>query len=217
MGGAHAVDEAAPLQALLDQDGALSGTDARILEAALEQFVLTGVRKTSTDEIAHRAGVNRATLYRRLGTKEDVVRAAFLYEAARVLARIERAIDGIDDIEQYVVTFFTVTLREVRENHLLAQLLQADRDEILDSLTRGAGDVLTLASGFLAGKITEVRTRTAEREGRPPRLDDIGDLSAVLARLTQSLMLTPDGPPAAGTDEERLRFARTFLVPLVHG
>ncbi len=215
--GAHAVDDAAPLHDLLALGGTLPAPDVRILEAALEQLVLTGVRKTSTDDIARRAGVNRATLYRRLGTKEDVVQAAFLYEASRVLDRIERAIEGIDDIEEYVITFFTVTLREVRENPLLAQLLEADRDEILDSLTRGAGDVLTLASGFLAGKITEVRTRTAQREGRQPRLDDVGPLSAVLARLTQSLLLTPDGPPEVGTDAERRRFARAFLVPLVHG
>lgn len=191
--------------------------DARILEAALEQFAVTGVRKTSTDDIAHRAGVNRATLYRRLGTKDDVVQAAFLYEAARVLAGIERAVEGIGELTEYVVTFFTVTVRSVRENPLLARMLAADRDETLRSLTVGAGGVLELAASFLGGKIREVRCAAADRAGAEPRLDDVDALSGVLARLTQSLLLTPDGPPHVATDEQMRAFAEAFLVPLIRG
>ncbi len=205
------------LHALLAPGARVPDGDARILEAALEQLALTGVRKTSTDDIARRAGVNRATLYRRLGTKEQVVQAAFLYEAARVLAEIERAIDGIDDLTEYVVTFFTVTVRSVRENPLLARMLRVDRDETLRSLTVGAGGVLELAASFLGEKIAAVRRRVAEEAGTPPRLDDVPALASVLARLTQSLLLTPDGPPRVATDAEARAFARTLLVPLIHG
>ena len=47
---------------------------ASILEAARAQFVRTGVRRTSGDDIARSAGINRATLYRRVGTKDEIVR-----------------------------------------------------------------------------------------------------------------------------------------------
>ncbi|RYE75804.1 MAG: TetR/AcrR family transcriptional regulator, partial [Myxococcales bacterium] len=64
-------------------------SDAEILEAALAQFADTGVRRTSIDDIAQRAGINRVTLYRRFGSREQIVHAAYLQEAARVLGLID--------------------------------------------------------------------------------------------------------------------------------
>ena len=67
------------------QGGRSVSQDSALLDAAVEQFVLTGVRRTSADDIARRAGVNRATLYRRLGTKDQIVSQAILQETGRVL------------------------------------------------------------------------------------------------------------------------------------
>lgn len=191
--------------------------DEAILLAALEQFALTGVRRTSTDDIARRAGVNRATLYRRLGTKDEIVAAAYLFEAARVLADIESAIAGVEDLDEHIATFFIATLRGVRENRLLAQLLLVDRDETVRSLTSGAGGVLELATAFLVEKIGEIRRRHAAAQGRAPELGDVEALAGVLSRLTQSLLLTPDGPPRVDTDAQMREFARTLLAPMIKG
>lgn len=207
-----------PLFALLgDVDDA--GADAHILQAALEQFALTGVRRTSTDDIARRAGVNRATLYRRLGAKDDIVSAAFLYEAGRVLAQIDAGIGeldehaGTDEIDDYIVRFFSITLTALRDNRLLHQLLVVDRDETLRALTIGAGNVVELASAFLAEPIHRIR----ERSGGSTDAAEIAALSAVLARLTQSLLLTPDGPPQVRSAAQMRSFARTVLVPMIRG
>lgn len=202
-----------PLLALLGADE--SGEDTRIIEAALEQFALTGVRRTSTDDIARRAGVNRATLYRRLGPKDDIVGAAFLYEAGRVLSRIEAGLGDVatDDLAEYVVRFFTLTLTALRENRLLRQLLEVDRDETLRSLTLGAGGVLQLASAFVAERVERIR----ERSGGSTDPAEIEALSGVLARLTQSLVLTPDGPPIVQTPVQMRQFAETVLVPMITG
>ncbi|MDG3009064.1 TetR/AcrR family transcriptional regulator [Rhodococcus sp. D2-41] len=202
-----------PLLALLGADE--SGEDTRIIEAALEQFALTGVRRTSTDDIARRAGVNRATLYRRLGPKGDIVGAAFLYEAGRVLGEIESGLGDVetDDLGEYVVRFFTITLTALRENRLLHQLLEVDRDETLRSLTLGAGGVLQLASAFVAERIERIR----ERSGGSTDPAEIEALSGVLARLTQSLLLTPDGPPVVQTSAQMRVFAEAVLVPMITG
>lgn len=196
-----------------------SGSDAHMLRAALEQFALTGVRRTSTDDIARRAGVNRATLYRRLGAKSDIVAAAFLHEAGRVLTQIDSGTGVLAEqpsdaqIDDYIVRFCTITLVTLRENRLLHQLLEVDRDETLRALTIGAGDVVEMASAFLAERIRLVR----ERSGGSTDPDEIGSLSAVLARLTQSLLLTPDGPPQVRTHAQISAFAKTALVPLIRG
>lgn len=196
-----------------------SSADAHILRAALDQFALTGVRRTSTDDIARRAGVNRATLYRRLGAKNEIVAAAFLYEAGRVLTQIDSGTGVLAEkptgaeIDDYIVRFCTITLSTLRDNRLLHQLLEIDRDETLRALTIGAGDVVEMAAAFLAERIRLVR----EHSGGSTDADEIASLSAVLARLTQSLLLTPGGPPQARTPEETAAFAASVLVPLIRG
>jgi AcrR family transcriptional regulator len=45
-------------------------TRSRILAAAREIFALKGTRGTTTREVADRAGVNEATLFRHFGTKQ---------------------------------------------------------------------------------------------------------------------------------------------------
>ncbi|MEO6793550.1 MAG: helix-turn-helix domain-containing protein [Mycobacterium sp.] len=209
-----------PLFALLGAwESGAKAADAPILRAALAQFALTGVRRTSTDDIARRAGVNRATLYRRLGTKHEIVAAAFLYEAGRVLAAIDSGTGVLAEhptdaeIDDYIVRFCTITLTTVRDHRLLHQLLEVDRDETLRALTVGAGDVVDLASAFLAERIRLVR----ERSGGSTDSSEIGSLSAVLARLTQSLLLTPDGPPQVRTPAEMAAFSASVLVPLIRG
>lgn len=194
-------------------------SDEALLDAAVEQFVLTGVRRTSADDIARRAGVNRATLYRRLGTKDQIVARAVLQETARVLARIEAAIGqvpppgtaGFDPVD-YVLTFFSVTVDEVRGNDLLQQLMLKDREDTLVGLTARAGDALTLSAGLVADRIRSLRAHVGNT-----RTDDIDSIAVTLGRLTQSLLLTPGTPPRLDTRARRRAYVEAVVVPLVLG
>ena len=58
-------------------------TDARITTAAAELLLLRGFDRTTVDDVASRAGVGKATVYRRWPTKEDLAVAAMetLYDA----------------------------------------------------------------------------------------------------------------------------------------
>jgi len=49
------------------------GTDARITTAAAELMLQRGFDKTTVDDVAARAGVGKATVYRRWPSKEDLV------------------------------------------------------------------------------------------------------------------------------------------------
>jgi len=51
----------------------------RILRATLELFQVHGIRKTTTNDIALKAGVSPATVYNHFSSKEDLVRAAVIY------------------------------------------------------------------------------------------------------------------------------------------
>lgn len=184
--------------------------DARILEAAVAQFALIGIRRTSTDDIARRSGVNRTTLYRRLGTKDQIVRAAMSHEVRKVLADIESRLAPITDPLERQLTGFGVTVTALRGNPLLRQLLAVDRDETLAWLTIDAGAALSIATAYVVGTVTELRT-ALDLPDRPP----VETVAATIVRVVQSLVLTPDGPPRLSTESEFGAYASTVICSLI--
>jgi AcrR family transcriptional regulator len=190
-----------------------------ILVAARDQFLATGVRRTSADDIARRAGINRATLYRRVGTKDEIVRATYVHETQRVLAVLDGTIGDVPapgtagfDPVGYVANFFAVTITELRDNKLLRRLLDVDQDETLAGLTLQAGEALTLASTLAADRLRRLRAYVGNTD-----VADIDDLAGTFARIAQSLLLTPDAPPRLDTAASMHAYARRVIAPMVLG
>jgi AcrR family transcriptional regulator len=48
-------------------------TSARVLDAAYEQFCRKGIRPSTMEDVARRAGVSRIAVYRRFSTKDELV------------------------------------------------------------------------------------------------------------------------------------------------
>ena len=194
-------------------------TDVAILEAALEQFALTGIRRTSADDVARRAGVNRATLYRRFGSREQLLAAAYLHEAGRVLEQLTARVPDVPedphadfDPAENVVMMFTEAVALMRGHALLQRMVEIDHDQIARSMTTGATDVLGFAADVLAHRVRELhRWRGTE----PPA--DPQDLGHTVARLIHSLVLTPGGGPDLDSPASARRYAASVVVPLVLG
>lgn len=169
-------------------------TDTAILEAALEQFASTGLTRTSTDDVAKRAGVNRATVYRRFGTREKLLQAAFLHEAGRVLEDLTARVPEIPedrtaafDPAANVAEMFEAAVEQMRGNRLVRRMLETDRETVLVGLTAGARDVLGFAADVLAQRIVDLH---AWRGTEPPA--DPHAVGMAVARLVQSCVLTPE-------------------------
>lgn len=64
-------------------------TRDRIQRAALDLFLQQGIRKTSVDDVAERAGVTRVTVYRHFADRQQLIEAAFLL--------VNEALSGISD------------------------------------------------------------------------------------------------------------------------
>lgn len=52
-------------------------TREKIIQIALEQFLVYGIRAVTMDEIARQAGVSKKTIYEEFANKEDLVNASF--------------------------------------------------------------------------------------------------------------------------------------------
>jgi AcrR family transcriptional regulator len=194
-------------------------TDVDILEATLEQLSLTGIRRTSADDVARRARVNRATLYRRFGSREQLLAAAYLHEAGRVLEEltarvpdVPEAADAHFDPAENVVTMFTEAVALMRGHTLLQRMLEVDHDQIARSMTVGAADVLGFAADTLAHRVRELHRWRGTEPPADPR-----DLGHTVARLIHSLVLTPAGGPDLDSPAAARRYAASVVVPLVLG
>ncbi len=66
----------------------------RILRATLELFQVHGIKKTTTNDVARKAGVSPATVYNRFGSKEDLVRATVKYFLTGTAADFSKIFEG---------------------------------------------------------------------------------------------------------------------------
>ncbi|MBB5918201.1 AcrR family transcriptional regulator [Nocardia transvalensis] len=181
----------------------------QLLESALSAFLDFGIKRTSMGEIARRAGISPATLYRRFESKNELVEAVGVREAQRFVAEIERRVADIADTEDQLVEVFVAFITLLARNELLQRLLRTEPDLILPRLTTDAGAILAVGRAYLADKL-----RGLQETGATPDFD--ADLVAeIMARLAQSLALTPDGLIPLGDQQAAREFARRTLMPMV--
>jgi AcrR family transcriptional regulator len=93
----------------------------RILEAASEVFTERGL-DVSLDEVARHAGVGVGTVYRRFGTKEELVEALFVNRIEEVAARAEKATQAPDPWSG-LVWFMEEAAAMLARDHGLRQMM----------------------------------------------------------------------------------------------
>ena len=172
-----------------------------ILQAALEQFQIVGLRRTTVGDVARRAGVGRVTVYRRVGDKRELVVGVIQLEVSRLMEAVRDAVAPLVSEEDRLVEAFVVGATLVRTNPLLQRLLETEPEDLLPYLTLDFGPILGLARTFVGNEIA------------PGRNADL--LGEVLARLTHSLVLTPGGAIPLDDDGRLRAFARAYISSLV--
>lgn len=104
----------------------------RIVNAAREAFTEVGAA-ASLEEIAERAGVGVATLYRRFANKDELVRAVFEQRMAMVIEPAVEQARGTPDPRHGIMILFEAALRMAADE---APILAAARDA--GAITTGA-------------------------------------------------------------------------------
>jgi AcrR family transcriptional regulator len=179
----------------------LDGTRARILAAAVEQCAEIGLRRVTMEDVARRAGLGRATLYRHFPSKDALVQAVILGEAEAFFEALDRAIAGCGSDEERLVEGFAFALHYTRSHGLLAKLLRSEPATLLPYLV-GGGDLIRLATDEVHRRI-----HAEEAKGEQGR-----ETAEMLVRLVLSLALTPESILGVDTRDGAERFARRHLV-----
>ncbi|WP_399892649.1 TetR/AcrR family transcriptional regulator [Streptomyces sp. BBFR51] len=185
-------------------------TARRILDAALDQFTVFGLRRSSMDDVAKRAGVSRVTVYRRFQNKEKLVEQTLLRENSRFFQRLDAAVASLPTMEERVVEGFVVALRHTRAHPLFGGLLRLEPEVVLPHLTVNGGSSLSATVDYLTGHL-----RRAQRaEGRPDQ--DPRPVAELMVRVAVSFLLNPASCIEMEDEDQARAFARRYLAPLLN-
>lgn len=130
----HAIDEPSPARRGRGRPRD-PATDLRIRRAAAELLLQNGFDKTTVDEVAARAGVGKATVYRRWASKEDLAVAAMesLYEAELPAPDTGSIVSDLRESYRAVLAFVN---SPEGEGFLRVSIAESVRDERIAALYR---------------------------------------------------------------------------------
>lgn len=183
---------------------------ARLLDAAYEQFCRMGIRRSTMEDVARRAGVSRITAYRRFATKDRLVEQVVRREFRRYFDQFLLDIQQAATVGDRVVLGFVSALQAFRRNPLIGGLMTAEPDAVIPSMTSDGGRTLATVQRFVAGQL-----RREQRAGTISETVDVEVVAELMTRLSCSFLVTP-GVVVDLDDAEQLRaVARRFLVPML--
>lgn len=186
--------------------------EGRILDAAFEQFALVGVKKTTIEDVARRAGMDRVTVYRRIGSRDHLVNAVAEREVRKVLAELEEISQRHRAIEDLIADVFVTVVTRWRAHPLVARMLAFEPERLLPQLTTEGGPSFRMSVEAAAATL-----RRAVDEGLLPDAPDLTVRAEIVSRIVHSMILQPAGTIDLESEEDLAAFARRYLVPIVTG
>ncbi|WP_280268818.1 TetR/AcrR family transcriptional regulator [Nocardia wallacei] len=186
--------------------------ESRILDAALVQFEKLGLKKTTIEDVARQAGVDRVTVYRRVGSRDDLVQAVVSREVGAVLTEVAQLPDRHDDIADLVADIFVTVLTRWRSHALVHRMLTVEPDRVITKLTTEGATTFAMSVATTAAALE----RAAEL-GLLPETPDLIGRAEVVCRVVHSLILAPAGGMRLESDSEMDEFARRYLLPIIVG
>jgi AcrR family transcriptional regulator len=184
--------------------------ESRILDAALVQFEKQGFKKTTIEDIARQASVDRVTIYRRIGSRDDVVSAVNTREVQRVLTQLGDLADRIDNADELVVGMFAAVLSSWRTHPFAQHMLTVEPERVIGALTVDGATPFTLTVAAMGAILQGAMVR-----GVFPELPDLFARVEIICRIVHSIILQPAGSIRLESEEDIEAFARQYLIPIL--
>lgn len=159
-----------------------------ILDAAVAEAALHGIRRLSVVDVARRAGISRPTLYKHFPSKDALVAEAVRREAERLTSSVLDAAAGHDSPERALEAGILAALRLTREHPLLDRLIATEPEALVPLVLSDGGPVMLLVRRTIERMVAE--------ELRAADALVVRRVADLLTRLLLSYALSaPDDPP----------------------
>src|SRR6185312_1650410 len=112
-----------------------TSVDARLLAAIRETVVIHGVRRTTANDIAERAGISRMTFYRRMGSVENAVLVSLTEEFRTFTEAAYADAPGPDTGRERLVRFAVESVRVFATSELLESIAERDPEFLIPYVT----------------------------------------------------------------------------------
>lgn len=149
-------------------------TQTAILDAALEEVLSHGIRRTSVSDIARRAGVARQTLYRYWPDAQSVFAALVTRELLAVLPGSDRDAATLDELVEVLVS----TTSRMRRMALVDRLRDTDPELFAHYILDRLGTSQRAIHAELARRIAHGQQAGYVRAGDPAHLAAVVLLTA---------------------------------------
>ena len=176
---------------------------SRAVEATLVCVARHGLSKTTIDDVAREAGCARATLYRHVGGKRQLVLLTVAAEGERVAGELRAAAAAHDTFAGAAAAVMGAAGRELGSHRAIQFLLGFEPELVLPHVTFEGGD------RFLA----HARRALAPCFDRflPP--DEAVRAAEWVTRVTLAYAYKPDAPVDLTDEAAVRRLAHQFIVP----
>lgn len=156
------------------------------LDAASRCFARYGVRRTSVQDVANELGVNRATVYRQVGTIDHQIRLLIARDLHRLLTQLPASLAGKSG-PRAVVELMATIIGYASEHPVLTKVLQDEPEIIGPFLISDLPEIITRVTAAIAPLLSAAMAadQIASR--------DAALLAESLVRLGITLILAP--PP----------------------
>jgi AcrR family transcriptional regulator len=129
-------------------------TRDRIFAATLACIDADGLAATSVEDIARRAGMGRATIYRHFsGGREQVLSETITWEVGRFFAAIEEAIADAPDLTAKIDGAFVAGGGALADHALLHRLLRTEPEAVLSELAVATDLVLEVIVAYITAEL----------------------------------------------------------------
>ena len=181
----------------------------RVATAALEQFAEYGIRRTTIDDVARRAGVSRMTVFRRFTGKQRLIEIVIAREIRRGMHELDCAWTSGQTLEQRLVTAFAFAGAFVGDHPLFDRLLRSEPEFLLPLVTTNGEPALELYRTLIAHRL-----RAEAKAGHIAPVD-LDQAAEVIARLAISLLLTQHGKIDLRHTDTVVAFVRLAVLPML--
>lgn len=184
----------------------------RILDAVVQEVAASGVDKLTIEGVARRAGVNRATVYRRFGDLDALKEAVTMREGRRMAETVAAAVAGVTEHSERLVEAFVASIRMAREHPVISRTATLEPGQLIAAGLADGGALLQLGSSVVAMNI-----RMAQADGLATHLD-ADEAGHTVAMLFAACVLLPTSQGIDLRSDDSVRtYARRTLAPMLFG